>query len=80
MFFLVLGGLVATIGARVAAGKISEMGDGIGVGAAAGMEWVKLAWVAVGLMAVVLGYWAWGLVRLSRRRVKGMQDGEGHEL
>jgi hypothetical protein len=53
---------------------------GIGVGAAAGMEWVKLAWVAVGLMAVVLGYWAWGLVRLRRRRVKGMQDGEGHVL
>ncbi|KAK4132011.1 hypothetical protein BT67DRAFT_435866 [Trichocladium antarcticum] len=75
MFSLVLGGLVATIGARVVAGEINSMGNTIGVGAAAGTEWVTLAWAGVGLMAVVVVYWGWklGTVRRWRKRQKTVE-------
>lgn len=75
VFFLILGGLVAAAGAKVAEGRINDLGDKIGLTAVAGRDWVTLAWAGVALMVVVLLYWVWRAVRL--RRV-GRMLGDGH--
>lgn len=75
VFFLVLGGLVAAAGAKVAEGRINDLGDKIGLAAVAGKDWVTLAWAGVALMVVVLLYWVWRAVRLRRA---GRMPGDGH--
>lgn len=83
LVFLVLGGLVATVGARVAARNVNRLagdddgdGDGQRVRATAGTRWVVLAWVGAGLVAAVLLYWVGGVVRLRRGR-RGWRRGDG---
>jgi membrane protein implicated in regulation of membrane protease activity len=74
LFFLILGGLVAVIGAKVAEGKVNDLGGDIGVTAAAGTNWVTLAWAGIALMVVVLLYWA-GRARWLRK-AKRAEDEE----
>jgi membrane protein implicated in regulation of membrane protease activity len=74
LFFLILGALVAVIGAKVVEGKVNDLGGDIGVTAAAGTNWVALAWAGIALMVVVLLYWA-GRARWLRK-VKREEDEE----
>lgn len=63
---LVLAGLVLTIGAGVAKGRINAAGADVGVSAMVGGRWVALLWVAVALMVLVLVHWVWEAQRLPR--------------
>jgi membrane protein implicated in regulation of membrane protease activity len=74
LFFLILGGLVAVIGAKVAEGKVNDLGGDIGVTATAGTNWVALSWAGIALMVVVLLYWA-GRARWLRK-AKRAEDEE----
>jgi TRAP-type C4-dicarboxylate transport system permease small subunit len=81
LLFLILGGLLASIGARVAQDKINALGRTIGLNAAAGTKWIAIAWVGIGLMVAVAGYWIAAVVRVRRRR-KGevnYDDAEGRK-
>ena len=74
LFFLILGGLVAVAGAKVAEGKVNDIGRNAGVSAVASKSWVMLAWVGIALMVAVLLYWVGKVVQLRRR---ARQNGDG---
>ncbi|GAB1310622.1 hypothetical protein MFIFM68171_00832 [Madurella fahalii] len=74
VLFVVLGGLVATIGARVAEAEINDLGENIGLSSAAGTGWVILVWIGAGLMVVACGCWAWMAART--RKARKMSDVE----
>jgi len=61
--FLVLSGLVGTIGASIATDKINDKGHDIGLSANLGKGDLILTWVAVGLMLITFGYWLWQFLR-----------------
>ena len=79
LFFLILGGLVVLAGAKVAEGKVNDLGRDAGVSAIAGKNWPMLAWVGIALMAVVLLYWVGRVVRLRRRARQNGNDGQEKE-
>ncbi|KAK1829923.1 actin cortical patch SUR7/pH-response regulator pali [Podospora conica] len=66
--FLVLSGLLGTIGASIAEDKVNELGDDIGLAAKMGSGYVTLTWVGVGLMLVAFGYWLWQHLRFKNGR------------
>ncbi|KAK4240432.1 protein ECM7 [Achaetomium macrosporum] len=77
LFFLLLGGVVASIGAVAWRDRVNDLGEDNGVSAANGRSWVILAWVAFTLMLVVLVSWAWEVRRvLRKRRLVREQSGE----
>lgn len=78
--FVVIGGLVATIGARVAEGKINDLGERVGLTAAAGTGWVILVWIGAGLMVAVCGYWVWAVARMRRARKAADVEGRKPEM
>ncbi|KXX79428.1 Protein ECM7 [Madurella mycetomatis] len=80
VLFVVLGGLVATIGARVAEGKINDLGESVGLSAVAGTGWVILVWIGAGLMVVVCSYWAWATARMRRARKAADAEGRKPEM
>ncbi|KAL2264244.1 hypothetical protein VTK26DRAFT_9020 [Humicola hyalothermophila] len=75
LFCLVLGAMVATLGAVVAARDVnkSAAADGAGVVAESGMAWVTMAWVAVLCLALVVTWWCFRRwpCRCTRRRWDG---------
>ncbi|KAK4156146.1 protein ECM7 [Chaetomidium leptoderma] len=83
LFFLVLGGLVAAIGAKVAEGRVNDLGEDVGVGAVAGTAWVSMAWAGIALMVGVLLYWVWRVVKLrhelrrAQREARMAEEEEG---
>lgn len=82
LLFLILSGLLGTIGASIAADKANEKGEDIGFSAQLGKGFVILVWVAVGLMFIVFGYWLWQLLRhrngktMTASRGKKYRDSE----
>lgn len=81
LFFLILGGMVGTAGAKVAEDKINGLGSDVGVSAAAGISWVVLQWLGVLFMGFVLIYWVWRAVVLRKlRKAEKAQEAEDAEL
>ena len=70
---------MAVAGAKVAEGKVNDLGRDAGVSAIAGKNWAMLAWVGIALMAVVLLYWVGRVVRLRRRARQNGNDGQEKE-
>lgn len=66
--FLVLSGLLGTVGASIAEDKVNELGADIGLAATMGSGYAILTWIGVGLMLVVFGYWLWQLMRFKNGR------------
>ncbi len=79
LFFLILGGLVAAAGTKVAEGKVNDLGGDAGVSAVASKSWVMLAWVGIALMVAVLLYWVGKVVQLRRRARQNGDDGQKKE-
>ncbi|KAH6650503.1 hypothetical protein F5144DRAFT_625527 [Chaetomium tenue] len=73
VLFLLLGALVAAAGAKDAEVRVNRLGEGVGVTAMMGVDWVALAWAVVGLMTVVLLYWAVRGGCLRRADKKGVK-------
>ncbi|KAL2021595.1 hypothetical protein VTK56DRAFT_6948 [Thermocarpiscus australiensis] len=76
VFLLVLGGLMATVGARIAAAKVNLEGAEFGITAVAGTGWVILTWVGVLLMGLALACWVWSAVSWRKGRVVRRGGGE----
>jgi len=70
VFFLVLAGTVAAAGAKVAEGRLNDLGEDVRVSAVAGTDWVVLAWAGVALMVVVLIYWVSRVIKLMSDKKK----------
>lgn len=66
--FLVLSGLLGTVGASIAEDKINDLGADIGLAASMGKGYIILTWVAVGLMLLAFGYWLWQFLRFKNGR------------
>ncbi|KAK4129137.1 hypothetical protein N657DRAFT_676803 [Parathielavia appendiculata] len=66
LFFLILGGLIAAIGAKVAERKVNDLGVAAGVFAVARTSWVTLAWAGIALMVMALLYWIGRAVHLKK--------------
>ncbi|KAB5572552.1 SUR7 protein [Coniochaeta sp. 2T2.1] len=71
---LLVGSLTTTVGARAAADKIDDLGEGIGLRARAGGKFIGMTWAGVGLMVVATGYWGWEMVQSRKRRVGGWRE------
>jgi hypothetical protein len=76
--FLVLSGLLGTVGASKAEDKVNELGADIGLIAKMGSGYVILTWVGVGLMLIVFGYWLWQLLRFKNGRRMTVNGGRKH--
>ncbi|KAK3329983.1 actin cortical patch SUR7/pH-response regulator pali [Apodospora peruviana] len=68
-FVLLISGLIVTIASRIAVDKVNDMGDDIGLQAAAGNNYTIITWVAVGLMLVAFVYWVSQLVRFRKGKI-----------
>ncbi|KAK4098594.1 hypothetical protein N658DRAFT_488308 [Parathielavia hyrcaniae] len=79
LFFLVLGGLVAAIGAKDAEAKVNGLGADAGVVAVAGTSWVTLAWAGIALMVVPFSYWVGRAVRLRKKQKAEKAEKKGDE-
>ncbi|EAQ93057.1 predicted protein [Chaetomium globosum CBS 148.51] len=73
VLFLLLGALVAAAGAKDAEVRINRLGEEVGVTAVMGLNWIALTWAVVGLMTVVLVYWAVRGGCLRRADKKGVK-------
>ncbi|KAL2137282.1 hypothetical protein VTI74DRAFT_5013 [Chaetomium olivicolor] len=76
LFFLILGALTATAGAKTVEGKVNSLDGNPGVSATLGLKWVTLAWIGVLLMVLVLGYWVFQVIQFMRK-TRGRPDPEG---
>lgn len=76
--FLVLSGLLGTVGASIAEDKVNELGADIGLSAKMGAGYVVLTWVGVGLMLIAFGYWLWQLMRFRSGRRMLVNGGRKH--
>lgn len=76
--FLVLSGLLGTVGASIAEDKVNKLGEDIGLAAKMGEGYVILTWVGVGLMLVAFGYWLWQFMRFKNGRRMTVNGGRKH--
>ena len=78
VLFLLLAALVAAAGAKDAEVRINELGKEFGVTAVMGGDWIVLSWAVVGLMVVVLVYWAvrGGCLRSAEKKGEKRQKQE----
>ena len=65
---LFIGSLIVTIIGTRAAREINDPGNSIGLSASAGVNIIVLTWVAMAMMAVVVGFWLLRLVLIWRSR------------
>jgi Ca2+ regulator and membrane fusion protein Fig1 len=77
---LFIGSMTMTVGARGAAHKIDDLGEGIGLRATAGGKFLGMTWAALGLMVVAAGYWGFELVqsRKNNRSPGHMEKSSGN--
>ncbi|KAK5651504.1 hypothetical protein OQA88_11958 [Cercophora sp. LCS_1] len=79
LLFLILSGLIGTIGGHIAAQKANEKGKEIGLSATPGKGFVIVTWVAVGLMFIVFGYWLWQLLRHKNGKTMRVKRGKARD-
>jgi hypothetical protein len=80
LVFLVLGGLVAAVGAKVAEARVNDVGGADRVGAVAAKGWVALAWAGIALMVGVLLYWVGRVVAWRRARKRAAEEEKEKEM